>query len=1305
MKHTKRPDSRFFFKLFSKYSKNYNEHVIWENPFKTRRIVTRLFLLSLPVLLFTLYHVYTLVTNAAVNTSYDVVVVGGGTGGVSAAIQAARQGVRVGLIESTDWLGGQAAAAGVSNMDEGANERSSGIYSEFVNRVASKYGGAQYIHKCYFGGNNICPEPHVVRQVLEEMVAGTGRIDVYYRHSVTSVLKSGNIVTGVTTHSSVDNANNQFGAKVIIDATEYGDLLPKAGIAYRIGSQNSGSINTAACIQDITYTAVVKRYDGGIPSYLQITTAPPGYNSTIESRFSEMVTSSGARDNGNAPYYWSWIHHNAYRGMADSTRPSTTDAGSGAASITKTGINFANDYPAEKPYNNTAGNTTLSVRYIEDTAYRKQADCDAKLKTIQFIYYMQKSGQNWSVADDEGFDTSYNQSENSCSNIPTAFKEIEKRLPVMPYVRESRRMIGVTTYTSSQLRAQKQSNRLDGSSVKAVNFSNSIAIGGYDDDLHNCNDASTLDSSIDLISDKGMGGGTFQIPLEALIPQSVDGFIAAEKNISQSRLVNGATRLQPITMLTGQAAGALGAISAQSNRQPRTIKPIEVQLALANAKSYLALAQFNDVTPGNAYFAGVQIASLYNVFYGDGSGNFNTSGVLTRGTGAILLTRLLNIPTNGTEDDAITQIRLRGYTTASSNAAYNPGNTLIKGDLAVLLARALGQSPGSVDGALSSLSSLGIPVECTNSGCAGDSVTRGIFANAAAYSLKYIQNGITPTTPIPQGNPASNLQVNTQPTQVSLSWSSSSGIYANTNASDGDHIQIYSNSNFTGTRVLDGGVGDGTQSWTIPVNNSGEYNSVQPGKTYYARIYTFNAPCNCSDGVMGSFTVPNAPIIGEVAQPASDLSISAQAAQISLTWTASSGKYTNTNANDNDHIQVYSNPNFTGTKVLDGGVGGGTQSWTIPVNNSGAYNSVQPGKTYYARIYSFNAPCNCSDGTTGSFTVPGNSPTTDKPASNLSINAQSSQVSISWSPSTGSYTNRDFSDNDHIQIYSNSNFTGTKILDGGVGGGTTSWNIPVNTSGSYNSVKPGLTYYARIYSFNAPCNCSNGTNGSFTVPGTNGGSGDSPATNLQAGVQSSQVTLSWSQSKGVYMNRDTSDSDHIQVYSNSNFTGTKVLDGGVGGGTQSWTIPVNNSGAYNSVQPGKTYYARIYSFNAPCNCSDGTTTSFTVNGTTNDHAASNLQAAVQSNQVVLSWAQSSGTYMNRDTSDSDHIQVYTNPDFSGTKVLDGGVGGGTQSWSIPITNSGTYNSLNSGTTYYARIYSFNAPCNCSSGTTTSFRTP
>src|SRR6187551_3268187 len=79
--------------------------------------------------------------------SYDVVIVGAGSGGVSAAIQASRMGSSVLLLEETDYVGGQMTTSGVTSMDGNYNYKY-GIYKEFINKIIAYYSGN--VSGCYF---------------------------------------------------------------------------------------------------------------------------------------------------------------------------------------------------------------------------------------------------------------------------------------------------------------------------------------------------------------------------------------------------------------------------------------------------------------------------------------------------------------------------------------------------------------------------------------------------------------------------------------------------------------------------------------------------------------------------------------------------------------------------------------------------------------------------------------------------------------------------------------------------------------------------------------------------------------------------------------------------------------------------------------------------------------------------------------------------------------------------------------------------------------------------------------------------
>jgi len=186
-------------------------------------------------------------------------------------------------------------------------------------------------------------------------------------------------------------------------------------------------------------------------------------------------------------------------------------------------------------------------------------------------------------------------------------------MPVIPYVRESRRILGDTTLTSQMLLKNSLSYR-DGKTN--LEFHDSIAIGRYNIDLHNSGEPVDIENSLGETQASitiNNPRGNFQVPLNVLVPAEIDGFVAAEKNLSMSRLANGALRLQPLCMMTGQAAGALAAIAARENIPPRSVPAIKVQWELLQGGVIISLARFRDVPQEHKYNAAVQLALVHRL--------------------------------------------------------------------------------------------------------------------------------------------------------------------------------------------------------------------------------------------------------------------------------------------------------------------------------------------------------------------------------------------------------------------------------------------------------------------------------------------------------------------------------------------------------------------------------------------------------------------------------------------------------------------------------------------------------------------
>jgi hypothetical protein len=530
---------------------------------------------------------------------YDIIIAGAGTGGWAAAVQAARLGSRVLLLEESDWIGGQMAAAGVTTMDEDSvwmkfPVRERGLYREFHESITLHYLSREKDPQvAYYGWPDQLEggyEPKVARAVMQGFIHEVKNIDVSLRTRVSAVTKQGDTVTGATL-SFADGSTREIVCAVLVDATEYGDVIPLTGARYRVGNQTSDKSDPAALVQDHTWTCIVREYPEGVPEHLIIKEPPPGYAKGSGKRYRSytnegVIVWGGAGKGYKGPRHWRTYF--AWRGMADSDSPLIGE--SSHQRHTQCGFNGGNDYP-------------VTAATIEDPAQRLLDEREGIYKTLGALYYFQHDlGLNWSLAEDEGYDTPANRAKMKALNLRPDLEALAVHLPQHPYVRECRRIIGVQTLTAHDL----------GRFENAKHVRTSVAMGDYFMDLDHGKTAHAIEPELDS-GELPKGGGPFQVPFEVFIPGTIDGFLPAEKNISQSRIANGATRLQPITMLTGQAAGTIAALAVKQGVQPRALKPMQVQHALLESGCTLIQRWYADVPWGTELWRATQLLSLYQI--------------------------------------------------------------------------------------------------------------------------------------------------------------------------------------------------------------------------------------------------------------------------------------------------------------------------------------------------------------------------------------------------------------------------------------------------------------------------------------------------------------------------------------------------------------------------------------------------------------------------------------------------------------------------------------------------------------------
>ncbi|MER3433411.1 MAG: FAD-dependent oxidoreductase [Leptolyngbya sp. ERB_1_1] len=453
----------------------------------------------------------------------DVLVVGGGTGGTAAAIQAARRGAKTILVSEFSWLGGMLTSAGVTAPD--GNELAAfqtGIWGAFLRELEQRQPeGLDNAWVSFF-----TYEPRIGAEIFADWVKALPNLQWISGQIPEAVLRENDCILGVEFQTV------RIKAKITIDATELGDLLELGNIPYRWGWELQAEFDEPSA--PIEHNQLTQTYPVQAPTWVVVmrdfgeSKAPPipqplNYNP--------------------AKFQNAWINDEAAAFLNYGRLP---------------GNRFMINWPIS---GNDYGE---GVERLLDRHTRSHFHQEAKNHSLSFAHFIQTQlGDRYGLAED---------------TFPTG------AFAIHPYYRESRRLIGITTLREQDLLPKGLVAPLP-FRVEAIgceyaeNFCQSIAVGNYANDHHYpSGDIALKPKSIRW---GGRWTGTpFTIPYPCLVPQAIDNFLVCEKNISVTHIANGATRLQPVVLGIGQAAGMAAALCVEQNCQPRELNVRSLQLAL-----------------------------------------------------------------------------------------------------------------------------------------------------------------------------------------------------------------------------------------------------------------------------------------------------------------------------------------------------------------------------------------------------------------------------------------------------------------------------------------------------------------------------------------------------------------------------------------------------------------------------------------------------------------------------------------------------------------------------------------------------
>lgn len=495
-------------------------------------------------------------------TSADIIVYGGTSAGVVAAVHAASGGKRVILLAPERHLGAM-SSAGLGFTDSGKTATIGGLSREFYHRIwkeyrkpeswkfgrtREKFSGRGQGTKAMDDGKELMWvfEPSVAERVYDDWVkeAGVTVVKDAWLDRENGVHKKGGKIVAIRTLDG-----NVYRGGVFIDATFEGDLMAAAGCSYHVGREaNSvyGERHNGAQTGRLSghrhhFQKPVDPYviegDPGSGLLRHVSGEAPGSVGEGDGRiqaycFRLCLTNIPENripfpkpDSYNADDYTLWLRYYAAEGRRD---PLKNDWIMNGKTDTNNQGAFSTDF--------LGGNYGYPEASYAERAKIIQAHKDYQLG---FLYFLANDGR---VPEQVRSDVSK-------LGLPKDEFTDNGGWPFNLYIREARRMVGEYVMTELDCRGKRETPK-------------SIGMGSYTLDSHNTQRYVTSDGKVQNEGDVGVGCPPYKISYGSIVPRKGEcSNLLVPVACSASHIAYGSIRMEPVFMILGHSAAAAAAIA------------------------------------------------------------------------------------------------------------------------------------------------------------------------------------------------------------------------------------------------------------------------------------------------------------------------------------------------------------------------------------------------------------------------------------------------------------------------------------------------------------------------------------------------------------------------------------------------------------------------------------------------------------------------------------------------------------------------------------------------------------------------